>query len=87
MKVEKLGDMILCVIEFQMVFFNFYDEWLKSILLYIVFLCLVFILCVLYVNLDKIKLILRFDKIVIMYEYYIWFLLMDEDWIKVEMQF
>jgi pre-mRNA-processing factor 8 len=86
MKVEKLGDMILRATEPQMVLFNLYDEWLKSISSYTAFSRLVLILRALHVNPDKTKLILRPDKTVITQEHHIWPTLSDEDWIKVETQ-
>lgn len=86
MKVEKLGDMILRATEPQMVLFNLYDEWLKSISSYTAFSRLVLILRALHVNPDKTKLILRPDKTVITQVHHIWPTLSDEDWIKVETQ-
>ncbi|OJD40749.1 pre-mrna-processing-splicing factor 8 [Diplodia corticola] len=84
MKVEKLGDMILRATEPQMVLFNLYDEWLKTISSYTAFSRLILILRALHVNQDKTKLILRPDKTVITQEHHIWPTLSDEDWIKVE---
>lgn len=86
MKVEKLGDMILRATEPQMVLFNLYDEWLKSISSYTAFSRLILILRALHVNPDKTKLLLRPDKSVITQEHHIWPSLSDEDWIKVETQ-
>ncbi|GAP89634.1 putative pre-mRNA-splicing factor spp42 [Rosellinia necatrix] len=86
MKVEKLGDMILRATEPQMVLFNLYDEWLKSISSYTAFSRLVLILRALHVNPDKTKLILRPDKSVITQMHHIWPTLADEDWVKVETQ-
>ena len=86
MKVEKLGDMILRATEPQMVLFNLYDEWLKSISSYTAFSRLILILRALHVNPDKTKLILRPDKTVITQDHHIWPTLSDEDWINVETQ-
>jgi pre-mRNA-processing factor 8 len=86
MKVEKLGDMILRATGPQMVLFNLYDEWLKTISSYTAFSRLILILRALHVNMDKTKLILRPDKSVITQEHHIWPTLADEDWIKVEVQ-
>ncbi|KAG6005760.1 Pre-mRNA-splicing factor spp42 [Claviceps maximensis] len=86
MKVEKLGDIILRATEPQMVLFNLYDEWLKSISSYTAFSRLILILRALHVNPDKTKLILRPDKSVITHEHHIWPSMNDEDWIKVETQ-
>lgn len=86
MKVEKLGDMILRATEPQMVLFNLYDEWLKSISSYTAFSRLILILRALHVNQDKTKLILRPDKTVITQDHHIWPSLSDDEWIKVEMQ-
>ncbi|KAH7038072.1 LOW QUALITY PROTEIN: uncharacterized protein B0I36DRAFT_315435, partial [Microdochium trichocladiopsis] len=86
MKVEKLGDMILRATEPQMVLFNLYDEWHKSVSSYTAFSRLVLILRALHVNPDKTKLTLRPDKTVITQQHHIWPTLSDEDWIKVETQ-
>lgn len=86
MKVEKLADMILRATEPQMVLFNLYDEWLKSISPYTAFSRLILILRALHVNIDKAKIILRPDKSVITQEHHIWPSLSDEAWISVEVQ-
>lgn len=86
MKVEKLGDLILRATEPQMVLFNLYDEWLKTVSSYTAFSRLVLILRALHVNQDKTKLILRPDKTVITAEHHIWPSLSDEDWMKIETQ-
>ncbi|OJD27466.1 pre-mRNA-processing-splicing factor 8 [Blastomyces percursus] len=86
MKVEKLADMILRATEPQMVLFNLYDEWLKTISSYTAFSRLVLILRALHVNPEKTKILLRPDKTVITQEHHIWPTLSDEDWIKVEVQ-
>ncbi|RMZ87673.1 hypothetical protein DV736_g5100, partial [Chaetothyriales sp. CBS 134916] len=86
MKVEKLADMILQAKEPQMVLFNLYDDWLKTISSYTAFSRLVLILRALHVNTDKTKLILRPDRTVITQAHHIWPTLSDEDWIKVEVQ-
>jgi len=84
MKVEKLGDMILRATEPQMVLFNLYDEWLKSVSSYTAFSRLILILRALHVNQDKTKLLLRPDKTVITQDHHIWPTLTDEKWIEVE---
>lgn len=86
MKVEKLADMILQAKEPQMVLFNLYDDWLKTISSYTAFSRLVLILRALHVNTDKTKLLLRPDKTVITQAHHIWPSLSDEDWQKVEVQ-
>lgn len=86
MKVEKLGDMILRATEPQMVLFNLYDDWLKTISSYTAFSRLILILRALHVNHDKTKLLLRPDKTVITQEHHIWPSLTDEAWINVEVQ-
>ncbi|KAL4775617.1 NUC071 domain-containing protein [Aspergillus nidulans var. acristatus] len=86
MKVEKLADMILRATEPQMVLFNLYDEWLKTISPYTAFSRLILILRALHVNIDRAKIILRPDKSVITLEHHIWPSLSDEDWMKVEVQ-
>ncbi|WEW58909.1 pre-mRNA-splicing factor 8 [Emydomyces testavorans] len=86
MKIEKLADMILRATEPQMVLFNLYDEWLKTVSSYTAFSRLILILRALHVNIDKTKILLRPDKSVITQEHHIWPTLSDEDWIKLEVQ-
>ena len=86
MKIEKLGDMILRATEPQMVLFNLYDDWTKSVSSYTAFSRLILILRALHVNQDKTKLLLRPDRTVITQEHHIWPSLSDDDWVKVETQ-
>ncbi|KAL1956742.1 hypothetical protein VTO42DRAFT_6892 [Malbranchea cinnamomea] len=86
MKIEKLADMILRATEPQMVLFNLYDDWLKTISSYTAFSRLILILRALHVNMDKTKILLRPDKNVITQEHHIWPSLTDEQWIKLEVQ-
>eukprot|EP00731_Ephydatia_muelleri_P023645 Em0015g1228a len=62
LKVEKLGDLILKATEPQMVLFNLYDDWLKSISSYTAFSRLILILRALHVNTERTKVILKPDK-------------------------
>ena len=50
LKVEKFGDLILKATEPQMVLFNIYDDWLKTISSYTAFSRLILILRALHVN-------------------------------------
>lgn len=84
LKVEKFGDLILRATEPQMVLFNLYDDWLKSISSYTAFSRLILIMRALHVNNDKTKVILRPDKTIITEPHHIWPTLSDEDWMKVE---
>ena len=84
LKVEKFGDLILRASEPQMVLFNLYDDWLKSISSYTAFSRLILILRSMHVNSDKTKIILRPDKTTITEPHHVWPTLSDEDWIKVE---
>eukprot|EP00056_Hartaetosiga_gracilis_P008688 m.125006 g.125006 ORF g.125006 m.125006 type:complete len:2332 (-) comp12970_c0_seq1:97-7092(-) len=84
LKVEKFGDLILKATEPQMVLFNLYDDWLKSISSYTAFSRLILILRALHVNIDKTKIILKPDKTTITEPHHIWPTLTDEEWIKVE---
>ena len=84
LKVEKFGDLILKATEPQMVLFNLYDDWLKSISSYTAFSRLILILRALHVNIEKSKTILKPDKTTITEPHHIWPTLSDEDWIKVE---
>ena len=84
LKVEKFGDLILRATEPQMVLFNIYDDWLKTISSYTAFSRLILILRGLHVNVDKVKQILRPDKSVVTEPHHVWPTLTDEQWIKVE---
>ena len=59
LKVEKFGDLILKATEPQMVLFNLYDDWLRSISSYTAFSRLILILRALHVNNDRTKIILK----------------------------
>jgi len=84
LKVEKFGDLILRATEPQMVLFNIYDDWLKSISSYTAFSRLILILRGLHVNVDKVKQILRPDRSVVTEPHHVWPSLSDDQWIKVE---
>ncbi|EGF81600.1 hypothetical protein BATDEDRAFT_16367 [Batrachochytrium dendrobatidis JAM81] len=83
-KIEKFGDLILKATEPQMVLFNLFDDWLKSISSYTAFLRLTLILRALHVNNEKAKIILRPDKTVITEPHHIWPTLTDQEWFKIE---
>lgn len=84
MKMEKFGDLILRATQPQMVLFNLYDDWLKSISSYTAFSRLILLLRGLHVNNEKAKIILRPDKNTITEPHFVWPSLSDEEWIKVE---
>ena len=84
LKVEKFGDLILKATEPQMVLFNIYDDWLKTISSYTAFSRLILILRALHVAMDRTKVILRPDKTVVTEPHHIWPSLTDEQWVKVE---
>ena len=84
LKVEKFGDLILRATEPQMVLFNIYDDWLKSISSYTAFSRLILILRSMHVNVDKAKMLLRPDKTISSEAHHVWPTLTDEQWIKVE---
>lgn len=83
-KLEKFGDLILKATEPQMVLFNIYDDWLKTISSYTAFSRLILILRALHVNPDKARMILKPDKSVVTEPHHIWPTLTDEQWMKVE---
>ncbi|ELT98780.1 hypothetical protein CAPTEDRAFT_151544 [Capitella teleta] len=86
LKVEKFGDLILKATEPQMVLFNLYDDWLKTISSYTAFSRLILILRALHVNNDRTKMILKPDKTTITEAHHIWPTLSDDEWIKTEVQ-
>ncbi|KAJ4754388.1 Pre-mRNA-processing-splicing factor [Rhynchospora pubera] len=84
LKIEKFGDLILKATEPQMVLFNIYDDWLKSISSYTAFSRLILILRALHVNNEKAKMLLKPDKTIVTEPHHIWPSLTDEQWMKVE---
>lgn len=82
LKIEKFGDLILKATEPQMVLFNIYDDWLKTISSYTAFSRLILILRALHVNVDKARMILKPDKTIITEPHHVWPSLTDEQWIK-----
>jgi pre-mRNA-processing factor 8 len=84
LKIEKLGDLILRATEPQMVLFNIFDDWLKTISSYTAFSRLILILRGLHVNVDRVKQILRPDKSVVTEPHHVWPTLTDAQWLKVE---
>eukprot|EP00884_Botryococcus_braunii_P011285 jgi/Botrbrau1/20157/Bobra.0173s0058.1 len=84
LKVEKFGDLILKATEPQMVLFNIYDDWLKTISSYTAFSRLILILRALHVNVDKARMCLKPDKTITTEAHHVWPSLTDEQWIKVE---
>lgn len=84
LKIEKFGDLILKATEPQMVLFNIYDDWLRTISSYTAFSRLILILRALHVNQDRTKVILRPDKSVVTQPHHVWPTLTDEQWVKVE---
>jgi hypothetical protein len=69
---EKFGDLILRATQPQLVLFNLYDDWLKSISSYTAFSRLILILRALHVNNEKSKIILRPDRNTITESYHVW---------------
>jgi pre-mRNA-processing factor 8 len=84
LKIEKFGDLILRATEPQMVLFNIFDDWLKTISSYTAFSRLILILRSLHVNPDKTKALLRPDKSVITQPHHVWPTLTDEQWVRIE---
>ena len=84
MKIEKFGDLILKATEPQMLLFNIYDDWLKSISSYTAFSRLILILRALHVNNEKARMLLRPDKSVITQPHHVWPSLTDDQWIRCE---
>ncbi|KAG2609650.1 hypothetical protein PVAP13_4KG063300 [Panicum virgatum] len=68
----------------QMVLYNIYDDWLKSISSYTAFSRIVLILRALHVNNEKAKMLLKPDKTIVTEPHHIWPTLSDEQWLKVE---
>jgi pre-mRNA-processing factor 8 len=84
LKIEQFGDLILKATSPQMLLFNLYDDWLKSVSSYTAFSRLILILRSLHINVERAKVILRPDKTTITESHNVWPTLSDEEWIKVE---
>lgn len=84
LKVEKFGDLILQAKEPQMVLFNVFDDWLRSVSSFTAFSRLILILRALHVNNERTKIILRPDVSVKTEAHHIWPTLTDEAWHGVE---
>jgi len=54
-KLEKFGDLILKATENQMVLFNLYDDWLRTVSSYTAFSRVILILRALHVNPEKVR--------------------------------
>jgi pre-mRNA-processing factor 8 len=84
LKVEKFGDLILQATEPQMLLFNVFDDWLRSISSYTAFSRLILILRGLHVNPERTKIILRPDINVIVEPHHVWPTLSNDAWKGVE---
>eukprot|EP00457_Paulinella_chromatophora_P000102 gb/GEZN01000102.1/.p1 GENE.gb/GEZN01000102.1/~~gb/GEZN01000102.1/.p1 ORF type:complete len:2329 (-),score=298.26 gb/GEZN01000102.1/:74-7060(-) len=84
LKIEKFGDLILKATSPQMVLFNLYDDWLKTISSYTAFSRLILILRALHINPERAKMILKPNKSTVTEAYHVWPTLDDDQWIKVE---
>ncbi|XP_026190475.1 pre-mRNA-processing-splicing factor 8 [Cyclospora cayetanensis] len=84
MKIEKFGDMILRATQPEMVLFNLFDDWLKSISAYTAFSRMLLLLRALQVSTERTKIILKPNKATITQPHHIWPTLTDEEWIHVE---
>ncbi|GMH15919.1 hypothetical protein Nepgr_017760 [Nepenthes gracilis] len=65
LKIEEFGDLILKTTELQMVLFNIYDDWLKSISSYAAFSRLILVLLALHVYNEKAPVLLKPDRSVV----------------------
>merc|ERR1712232_1160774 len=81
-----MGDLILKATQPEMVLFNLYDDWLKSISSYTAFSRMILILRALHVNPDRTKVILKPDKTTVTQPHHVWPSLTDDEWIHVEVQ-
>jgi len=84
LKIEKFGDIILKATEPQMLLFNLYDDWLRTISSYTAFSRLILILRALHVHNDRAKLILKPDKTTVTEAHHVWPTLTDDEWCRVE---
>ena len=68
----------------QMLLFNIYDDWLKSISSFTAFSRLILILRAIKIDIDRAKMILRPDVESVTEPHHIWPTLSDEEWADVE---
>ncbi|KAI3935631.1 hypothetical protein MKW98_022639, partial [Papaver atlanticum] len=80
LKIDKFEDLILK--EPQILLFNLYYDWLKSISSYTAFSRLILILRALHMNNKKAKMLLKPDTSVVTEAHHIWPSLTDEQWMK-----
>mmetsp|Transcript_33855 Transcript_33855/g.69829 ORF Transcript_33855/g.69829 Transcript_33855/m.69829 type:complete len:294 (-) Transcript_33855:192-1073(-) len=83
--IEKFRDVILKATEPEVVLFNLYDNWLKSISSFTAFSRMVLILGALHIDLDRTQGILQPDKTVAP-PHQVWPSLSDAEWIQVEVR-
>ena len=86
LKIEKFGDLILKATEPQMVLFNLYDDWLKSVSSFTAFSRLIMIFRALHVNHEKTRMVLKPSKVSLTQPNHIWPSLSDDEWVKVEVE-
>ncbi|AOA63379.1 U4/U6-U5 snRNP complex splicing factor [Komagataella phaffii CBS 7435] len=86
MHVDKISDVVLKAREPQMVLFNIYDDWLKSISSFTAFSRLVLLLRALGIDKVKTKRILQPDSKVMVKDHHLWPTLTDTQWMEVETQ-
>ncbi|EGW33924.1 uncharacterized protein SPAPADRAFT_133535 [Spathaspora passalidarum NRRL Y-27907] len=84
MKINKLNEIVLKASEPQMVLFNFYDDWLKTISPYTAFSRVILILRAMNIDQETTNRILQPDASIIVQDHHIWPSLSDETWIDVE---
>lgn len=84
LKVEKFGDLILKATEPQMVLFNVYDDWLRTVSPHTAFSRLILILRALHVNNEQTKIILRPSISIETEPHHVWPTLTSEQWLGVE---
>lgn len=84
LKVEKFGDLILKATEPQMVLFNVYDDWLRTVSPHTAFSRLILVLRALHVNNEQTKIILRPSINIETKPHHVWPTLSSEEWLGVE---
>lgn len=86
LKIDKLGQVVMMATEPQLVLFNLYDDWLKTISSYTAFSRVILLLRALGISQERTNLILRPDSSIVTQSHHIWPSLTDEQWIDVETQ-
>lgn len=84
LSIDKLSDVVLKATEPQMVLFNIYDDWTKSVSSYTAFSRLILLLRALKTDEEKAKMILLRDPTIVIKPNHLWPSFTSDQWIQIE---